>query len=78
MEIGAIKRYLIISKFSKSFTDMIYEEILIFHFDQFKKTYEENKKKGKSIIKHIMEGETSKMVPKTTYLKLILIYLLDY
>lgn len=44
---------------------MIYEEILIFHFDQFKKTYEENKKKGKSIIKHILEGETSKLVSKT-------------
>ncbi len=41
---------------------MIYEEILIFHFDQFKKNYEESKKKGKSIIKHILDGETSKIV----------------
>lgn len=37
--------------------DLIYEEILLYHFDDVKKDYDDKLKDGKSIIKHIMENE---------------------
>lgn len=37
--------------------DLIYEEILLYHFDDVKKNYEDKLKNGKSIIQHIMKNE---------------------
>lgn len=33
--------------------DLIYEEILLYHFPEFKKWYDESLDSGKSILKHI-------------------------
>jgi mitogen-activated protein kinase 1/3 len=35
---------------------MIYEEILLYHFPEFKKTYDEKVSKNESVISHIREG----------------------
>jgi len=42
--------------------DLIFEEILLYHFDDFKKEYEVKKNKGESVIKHIIENENSKFI----------------
>jgi len=41
---------------------MIYEEILLYHFEDFRKDYELKKAKGQSAIQHIIENENSKYV----------------
>lgn len=42
--------------------DMIYEEILLYHFPSQMKEYDQRKKAGKSIIDHILLAETNKLV----------------
>lgn len=48
---------------------MIYEEILLYHSEDFRKDYEARKAKGFSVIKHIIENENSKyiVVPLTFF-----------
>lgn len=41
---------------------MIYEEILLYHFEDFRKDYELKKAKGQSVVKHIVENENSKLI----------------
>ncbi|CAD8098892.1 unnamed protein product [Paramecium primaurelia] len=42
--------------------DMIYEEILLYHYPDFKKSYEEKIANNQSIISHIMKGESAKII----------------
>ena len=37
------------------YIDLIYEEILQYHFKDFKKDYDMKKKIGQSLIKHVLE-----------------------
>lgn len=57
-----------IESFLKNFIvlDMIYEEILLYHFEDFKKEYEFKKSKGLSVIKHILENDNSKLIVNKT------------
>ena len=41
---------------------MIYEEILLYHFEDFKKVYEEKIAKNESVINHILVGSSAQMV----------------
>ena len=42
--------------------DIIYEEILIYHYPEKKKEYEEKLKKGESIYKHILDNDNKNFV----------------
>lgn len=42
--------------------DMIYEEILLYHFPDFKKQYEEKISNNQSVINHILKGESAKII----------------
>jgi len=42
--------------------DMIYEEILLYHFKDFKENYEKNKVAKKNLIEHIINNDNSKIV----------------
>lgn len=42
--------------------DMVYEEILLYHNEEFKRSYEEKLQKGESVINHILMGESAKIV----------------
>ena len=41
---------------------MIYEEILLYHFPEFRAKYDDNIKNSKSVIQHILKGENAKIV----------------
>lgn len=41
---------------------MIYEEILLYHFPDFKKQYEEKISNNLSVINHILKGESAKII----------------
>ena len=41
---------------------MIYEEILLYHFPDFKKDYIAKVEKGESITQHVLKNENSKVV----------------
>jgi len=41
---------------------MIYEEILLYHFKDFKENYEKNKAAKKNLIEHIINNDNSKIV----------------
>lgn len=41
---------------------MIYEEVLLYHFPDFKKEYMAKVSKGESITLHILKNENSKVV----------------
>jgi len=47
--------------------DIIYEEILLYHFPQRKKEYEEKLKKGQSLYKHILENDNKAYVRVLAY-----------
>lgn len=40
---------------------MIYEEILCYHYKDFKESYENKKAKGESITIHVVKNENSKI-----------------
>eukprot|EP00828_Plagiopyla_frontata_P018899 TRINITY_DN2417_c0_g1_i4.p1 TRINITY_DN2417_c0_g1~~TRINITY_DN2417_c0_g1_i4.p1 ORF type:complete len:192 (+),score=42.46 TRINITY_DN2417_c0_g1_i4:453-1028(+) len=42
--------------------DLIYEEILLYYFDDFRKEYEMKIKNGQSIMQHILNNENSQMI----------------
>lgn len=41
---------------------MIYEEILLYHFEDELKKYEKSKKENKSFIQHIINSENNNIV----------------
>lgn len=43
---------------------MIYEEILLYHYPEFKKDYEERTKKNVSLMKHILSNDNAQLVMK--------------
>lgn len=45
--------------------DLLYEEILLYHYNDFNKEYEGKKKKGQSLISHIVNNENSKIFDPT-------------
>lgn len=45
----------------QQFKDLIYEEILLYHFPDFKAEYKEKKKKGLSVQNHIFSNENGKI-----------------
>lgn len=42
--------------------DIIYEEILLYHYPERKKNYEDRLKKGQSLYKHILENDNKNFV----------------
>ncbi|KAM3136216.1 hypothetical protein pb186bvf_011675 [Paramecium bursaria] len=42
--------------------DLLYEEILLYHYPEFLQNYEQKKKQGVSLISHIVNNENSKIV----------------
>ena len=44
------------------FLDLIYEEILLYHYKDFKENCENAKKKGESLIGHVLTNDNSKHV----------------
>lgn len=50
--------------------DMIYEEILLYHYPEVKKEYYKKKKEGKSLIDHILISETKNFVEKKCFFQL--------
>lgn len=42
--------------------DLIYEEILWYHFKDFRDQYDQRKTKGESVINHVVKNENSKML----------------
>ena len=42
--------------------DLIYEEVLLYHYPEFKKKYDENLKKGISIARHVLENDNKDYV----------------
>jgi hypothetical protein len=42
--------------------DLLYEEILLYHYPEFKAEYEIKKQKGQNLISHIVNNENSKIV----------------
>lgn len=71
---GHSKKFLLSLKFISK--DMIYEEILLYHFEDFRKEYETKKAKGLSITKHIIENENSKYIVRIFQFKLFNLVLL--
>ena len=41
---------------------MIYEEILLYHYPDFKKLYEEKITNNQSVISNILKGESAKII----------------
>ena len=41
---------------------MIYEEILLYHYEDFRKEYEEKIANNESVINHILVGSSAQMV----------------
>jgi len=41
---------------------MIYEEILLYHYKDFKENYEKNKAAKRNLIQHIINNDNSKIV----------------
>lgn len=41
---------------------MIYEEILLYHYEDFRKSYVEKITKNESVINHILVGSSAQMV----------------
>ena len=54
---------------------MIYEEILLYHYSEFKQSYEKKKQKGESVTIHIVKNENSKLVILKRNYKLIINWL---
>jgi len=42
--------------------DLIFEEILFYHYKDFRENYELKKAKGESVIMHVVKNENSKIV----------------
>ena len=53
-------------------TDLIYEEILLYHYPEFQTDYEKKKKNNQSVISHILKNANSTMVIKIIKNKLYL------
>jgi mitogen-activated protein kinase 1/3 len=45
-----------------SVTDMVYEEILLYHNEPFKAQYMKKVENNKSVIDHILVGQSSKII----------------
>lgn len=41
---------------------MVYEEILLYHFPEFRKEYESKIKEEESVIKHILTGQSARLI----------------
>lgn len=42
--------------------DLLYEEILLYHYPEFKAEYESKKEKNISLISHVVNNENAKIV----------------
>jgi uncharacterized membrane protein SpoIIM required for sporulation len=42
--------------------DLLYEEILLYHYPEFRTEYEAKKAKGLSLISHVVNNENAKIV----------------
>jgi len=42
--------------------DLIYEEILLYHYPSFRENYSNKLSSGKSLISHVVNNENSKIV----------------
>ena len=49
-------------------SDLVYEEMLLYHYPDFKKTYLEKISKGESVTKHIVENDNKNIVRKHFYI----------
>ncbi|CAD8069038.1 unnamed protein product [Paramecium sonneborni] len=45
--------------------DLLYEEILLYHFPEFQTSYEQKKKAGQSLISHVVNNENAKIFDPT-------------
>ncbi|CAD8100327.1 unnamed protein product [Paramecium primaurelia] len=45
---------------NKQLKDMIYEEILLYNYPEFKKQYEEKIANNQSVVSHLIKGESAK------------------